>query len=39
LGEDVEKLKLFYRLGLRSFGPTYSFGNLLGAGCIERFDS
>jgi microsomal dipeptidase-like Zn-dependent dipeptidase len=38
LGEDVDKLRLYYQLGFRSFQPTYSFGNLLGAGCIERFD-
>lgn len=36
--DDLDLLRLFYKMGLRSFGPTYSFGNLLGAGCIERFD-
>jgi membrane dipeptidase len=38
LGENIGLLRLFYQLGLRSFQPTYSFGNLLGAGCIERSD-
>jgi len=38
LGKNIELLEVFYKLGYRSFGPTYSFGNLLGAGCIERYD-
>ena len=36
--DDIDLLRTFYKLGVRSFQPTYSFGNLLGAGCIERFD-
>ncbi len=36
--KNIDLLEVYYKLGYRSFGPTYSFGNLLGAGCIERYD-
>jgi membrane dipeptidase len=36
--KNIDLLQVYYKLGYRSFGPTYSFGNLLGAGCIERYD-
>jgi membrane dipeptidase len=38
IGKNLGLLRIFHKLGYRSFGPTYSFGNLLGAGCIERHD-
>ena len=34
--DDIKKLRLFYELGLRVAGLTYSGGNLIGDGCAER---
>jgi microsomal dipeptidase-like Zn-dependent dipeptidase len=38
LDQDLDKLDMFYRLGLREVQLTYNFGNLLGSGCTERCD-
>jgi membrane dipeptidase len=35
LGDDLRRLELFHRHGLRVFQPTYNGRNLLGDGCIE----
>lgn len=34
--DDLKKLSIFYELGLRVAGLTYSGGNLIGDGCAER---
>ncbi|MBW2148983.1 MAG: dipeptidase [Deltaproteobacteria bacterium] len=36
IGDDLQKLRIFYELGLRVAGLTYSGGNLIGDGCAER---
>ncbi|WP_242213704.1 dipeptidase [Bacillus cereus group sp. BfR-BA-01383] len=35
IGKDVMKLRLFYRLGVRSFGLTWNYANLLADGALE----
>ena len=35
LGKDEMKLRLFYRLGVRSFGLTWNYANLLADGALE----
>lgn len=35
LGTDVDRVDLFYRLGVRVIQPTYNTRNLLGDGCLE----
>jgi len=34
--DDIKKVSIFYELGLRVAGLTYSGGNLIGDGCAER---
>ncbi len=36
IGDDLHKLRIFYELGLRVAGLTYSGGTLIGDGCAER---
>ncbi|MCU7675119.1 dipeptidase [Bacillus thuringiensis] len=35
IGKDAMKLRLFYRLGVRSFGLTWNYANLLADGALE----
>ncbi|PFA65289.1 dipeptidase [Bacillus sp. AFS015896] len=35
IGKDTMKLRLFYRLGVRSFGLTWNYANLLADGALE----
>ena len=35
LGTDVDRVEVFYRLGVRIIQPTYNGRNLLGDGCLE----
>lgn len=37
-GASLEKLELFYRLGIRQIQMTYNDLNLVGCGCTERVD-
>ncbi|MFC1564345.1 membrane dipeptidase [candidate division KSB1 bacterium] len=38
LGDNLEKLRFFYNLGVRSIQLTYNSSNLVGSGCMERSD-
>ena len=38
LDQDLDRLDMFHRLGLREVQLTYNLGNLLGSGCTERHD-
>ena len=38
LDQDLDRLDLFHRLGLREVQLTYNLNNLVGAGCTERYD-
>jgi membrane dipeptidase len=38
LDQDLDRLDLFYRLGLREVQLTYNLNNMVGAGCTERYD-
>ena len=35
IGKEAMKLRLFYRLGVRSFGLTWNYANLLADGALE----
>jgi membrane dipeptidase len=35
IGSDLDRVELFYRLGVRIIQPTYNGRNLLGDGCLE----
>ena len=35
IGKDAMKLRLLYRLGVRSFGLTWNYANLLADGALE----
>ena len=39
LGDRLDRLHLFRRLGLRVMQPTYNFRNMLGDGCLEAHDA
>ncbi len=38
IGDDLDRLALFHRLGLRIMQPTYNFRNFMGDGCLEPDD-
>ena len=38
LDQDLDRLDMFHRLGLREVQLTYNLNNLVGAGCTERYD-
>ncbi len=38
LDQDLDRLDMFYRLGLREVQLTYNLNNLVGSGCTERYD-